>query len=166
MITVKLLGGLGNQMFQAAYALALEERGYQVQLDKSSLIAGTHREYSLGYFGIKAGSESGARQVYETGMRYNPSYLEPTEDVTMVGYWQSEKYFENMADKIRKKFDLGFRVQYANTIALHVRRKDYVNLQHFHGMPSLEYYQEAVAYIRRKAGFHCPVIVFSDEPQW
>ncbi len=54
MITVKLLGGLGNQMFQAAYALALESKGYAVHLDRSALVEGTHREYSLDYFGAKA----------------------------------------------------------------------------------------------------------------
>src|SRR6266702_2959197 len=167
MITVKLLGGLGNQMFQAAYALALENQGYTVQLDHSSLIEGTHREYSLGYFGIKAEGRSNGREVYESGMRYNSSYLEPTDDSTMIGYWQTEKYFENITDKIRRKFDFqGIRVRYVNTIALHVRRQDYVGLEHFHGMPSLEYYREAVAYIRRRTASNCHVLVFSDDKQW
>ena len=166
MITVKLLGGLGNQMFQAAYALALEERGHEVQLDKSSLIEGTHREYSLGYFGITADGVSNGRAIYEGDMRYNPAYLEPPPNATVVGYWQTEKYFSHIANKVRKTFDLGFRTRYVHTIAIHVRRKDYVGLEHFHGMPSLEYYREGVAYIRRETGHHCPVMVFSDDPEW
>jgi hypothetical protein len=167
MITIRLLGGLGNTMFQYAFSLSLKERGYDVQLDKSALVEGTHREYSLEYFGIKANGRSTGREVYEHGMRYNPSYLEPTDDCTMVGYWQTEKYFENIADKIREKFQFqGIRVRYPHTIALHVRRQDYVGLQHYHGMPSLEYYREAVAHIRRRAAFNCPVLVFSDDKHW
>jgi Glycosyl transferase family 11 len=167
MITVKLLGGLGNQMFQAAYAMALKEQGYDVQLDRSSLVEGTHREYSLGYFGIEAISDVTAHPVYELGMRFNPEYLSPKDGNTMAGYWQTEKYFENIADKVRETFTFkGAPIRYVDTIAVHVRRRDYVGLEHFHGMPDLNYYREAVAYIRRRAGMLCPVIVFSDDPKW
>ena len=167
MITVKLLGGLGNQMFQYAYGLALKERGYQVEYDPNSLVPGTHREYSLGYFGIKAEGREQAPRVYENTMRYNPPHLAPSDPATMVGYWQTEKYFSDISDKIRIAFAFkGFRTRYVHAIALHVRRQDYVGLQHFHGMPSLDYYREAVAHIRRTAGFHCPVRVFTDDRTW
>ena len=33
MIIVKIIGGLGNQMFQYAYAKALEQKGYNVKID-------------------------------------------------------------------------------------------------------------------------------------
>ena len=36
MIIVRILGGLGNQMFQYAYAKALEMSGFNVKLDLSS----------------------------------------------------------------------------------------------------------------------------------
>lgn len=168
MITVKLLGGLGNQMFQYAYALALRNKGYQVQLDRSSLIEETHREYSLGYFGIKAADEPPrGPHTHEAGMNFNPEYLAPKDPSIMVGYWQSEKYFEDIADKVREAFafkSVPFR--YVHTIALHVRRQDYVGLQHFHGMPSLDYYREAVAHIRRSVGCCVPVRVISDDHKW
>src|SRR5579859_4216094 len=168
MITVKLLGGLGNQLWQRAFGLALEARGYEVQFDKSSLVEGTHREYSLGYFGVTAIiSTQDVARVYENGLRFNSDYLSPRDPSMMIGYWQSPKYLENITDKVRKTFTFkGVPVRYVNTIAVHVRRQDYVGLQHFHGMPSLEYYREAVAHIRRQTGYNCPVIVFSDDPQW
>jgi hypothetical protein len=162
MITVRLLGGLCNQMFQCAFAMTLQDRGYEVQLDRSYLIEGTHREYSLGYFGIKADGKSSGREVYEDGMRYNPSYLEPTEDCTMIGYWQSEKYFTQM---VRLAFPLNNR-PLLPFIAVHVRRQDYVGLEHFHGLPTLDYYREGVAHIRREVGALVPVMVFSDDRQW
>ncbi len=168
MISVKLLGGLGNQMFQYAYALALKERGYEVQLDKSALVEGTHREYSLGYFGIEAAyQDERIFSVYEAGMRYSPHHLAPVDGATMIGYWQSEKYFSNIRDKVLEAFKFeGVRVRHVHRIALHVRRQDYLDLQNFHGMPTLEYYREAVAYIRKRAAFNCPVTVFSDDTAW
>ncbi len=168
MITVKLLGGLGNQMFQAAYAMALKDRGYRVQLDRSSLIEETHREYSLGYFGLEAAdAPPSGPHTHEASMKFNPDYLAPQDPSTMVGYWQTEKYFAHIAELVREKFQFqGVRTRYVHTVALHVRRQDYVNLQYFHGMPTLDYYREAVAYIRRQVAYHCPVVVFSDDPQW
>ena len=38
MVIVKIIGGLGNQMFQYAYAKSLEIRGFEVKLDLSSFI--------------------------------------------------------------------------------------------------------------------------------
>ena len=166
MITVKLLGGLCNQMFQAAYALSLTHKGYQVQLDKSALVEGTHREYSLGYFGIEAGIASTSPNVYENGLRYNPRYLEPSDPSTMIGYWQSEKYFLDNRDKIREVFRFKGPMIDRDSIAVHVRRQDYVGLQHFHGLPSIDYYREAIAHIRSHAGRHLNVLVFSDDRRW
>ena len=36
MIVIKIIGGLGNQMFQYAYAKALEHKGYEVKIDISA----------------------------------------------------------------------------------------------------------------------------------
>lgn len=166
MITVKLLGGLGNQMFQAAYALALKEKGYQVQLDRSSLVEGTHREYSLGYFGIEAVQEATGPHDYERSLRYDSNHLCPPDPSTLIGYWQSEKYFANISEKVRTVLKFQDFGPDLNAIAIHVRRQDYVDLQHFHGMPGLDYYREGIAYIRKKTGFNLPVRVFSDDHQW
>ena len=167
MITVKLLGGLGNQMFQYAYGLALKERGYQVEYDLNSLVPGTHRGYSLGYFGIKAEGKERAARVYESSTKYNEAHLSPQDPATMVGYWQTEKYFSSIRDKVLEAFNFqGVPVRHVHTIALHIRRQDYVGLQHFHGMPDLDYYREAVAFIRREASYQCPVVVISDDRDW
>ena len=36
MVIVKIIGGLGNQMFQYAYAKALQQKGYEVKIDISA----------------------------------------------------------------------------------------------------------------------------------
>lgn len=166
MITILLRGGMGNQMFQAALALALKHRGYDVQLNKSAMAEGTHREYSLGYFGIEANASNQPPYFNETSLKYDPVRLSPPDPCTMVGYWQSEKYFLPIANHVRHLFRFKRFVPPLHCIAVHVRRQDYVGLQHFHGMPSIDYYREGVKCIRQQVRTSLPVNVFSDDPQW
>lgn len=169
MITVKLQGGMGNQMFQAAYAMALEHRGYTVQLCNSGLAV--PREYSLGVFGdLTCGAPTGLR-VVEAGLPFDEKYLRPQDPSTMVGYWQTEKYFKDIEDYIRRVFsfrsvsdkiaNLITSAKNTNSAFVHVRRGDYVNLQSYHGMPTMDYYRAA---IERTGATN--VLVFSDDPAW
>lgn len=167
MITVALQGGLGNQMWQRAYGLALESRGYLVQYDKSRERPGTHREYALGIFGEIPFGIPSETIFHEGDFRFEERKLNPPDPCTAIGYWQSPKFFEGAREKILTAFQFkGLRTRYVHTIALHVRRQDYLDLQQFHGTLDINYYREAVARIRRQAAFHCPVVVFSDDPTW
>jgi hypothetical protein len=181
MITVKLLGGLGNQLFQFAYGAALTSRGYDVQFSRSSLVEGTHREYSLGFLGddVPLGERSWP-QVYENTMRYCAENLAPKDPSTLVGYWQSEKYFSDIKYTIRQRVRTALEnMHFVSTpfsfiseeiyrsagIGVHVRRQDYVNLQAFHGMPTLDYYREAISTIHARTN-SARVFIFSDDPEW
>ena len=160
------MGGMGNQMFQAAYALALKHRGYSVQFDKSMMVEGTHREYSLDYFGTIAFGVPEGPQIYEKSLRYDPANLFPTDPCTMVGYWQTEKYFQTSVN-VREVFKFKNPVPSLDRrIAVHVRRQDYVGLQHFHGMPDMDYYFKGIQYIQQQVSQTLGVSVFSDDPQW
>lgn len=186
-VTVKLMGGLGNQLFQRAFGDSLCSRCYNVRYDKSALIEGTHREYSLGYFGDPISSDRqdfvvGAPPfVIEKSLAFDESYLEPPDGSTLVGYWQNEKYispeFRSFFMDIWNRSSMtGVAQRYwkegiypnANTVSLHVRRKDYLELQHFHGMPSLDYYNEACDFFARNSGrgFPAKFFVFSDDTDW
>ena len=179
MITIRLLGGLGNQMFQRAYGIALEAKGYEVQYDTSSLVPGTHREYSLDGFDspIKLIPRYDGPHfvVSEYGMQYQEIHATPEDNRVMVGYWQTEQYFKNVIPKVLKAFQFknplspwatGYLDEIRNaccdTAFLHVRRQDYVGLQHVHGMPSLTYYNEAVEQLPK----HVAIYVFSDDTEW
>ena len=172
MITVKLLGGLGNQMFQLAFATALQHRGYRVQLNKDSLVEGTHREYSLGVFGDFLFGDPTGTVIAEKSMPFNEAYLKPEDPSTMFGYWQTEKYFKGIEHKLSRGFsfrrppservsDLISLVRTTNSAFVHVRRGDYVGLQSFHGMPTMDYYNAAIA--RTGAS---NILIFSDDPEW
>ena len=182
MITIKLLGGLGNQLWQLALSVALESRGYQTQFDKSALVEGTHREYSLGFLdGLSFGQPSGPR-IHELGMNYNAAYLTPENPSTLIGYFQSWRYLNGIEAEVRHKFNSAlwpqktlittteFATAYTEiyrsiSIGVHVRRQDYVNLQSFHGMPPIDYYLDAVKQIQCQT-LPSKVFVFSDDREW
>lgn len=182
MITIALQGGLGNTMFQRAYGLALEARGYRVQYDKSRERPGTHREYTLGVFGELPFGTPSETIFHEGDFKFDESKLNPPDPCTAVGYWQSEKFFKNIENEIRHRFNSalwpqrttlvseGFASAYREiyrsiSIAAHVRRQDYVNLQSFHGMPSVDYYLAAVKQIQCQT-LPSKIFVFSDDREW
>jgi len=88
MIVVKLLGGLGNQLFQWAYGQALQSRGYEIAFNRDALVEGTHREYSLGeYFDLPNHSVTD-QVITEKSMMFDPSYLDPRMAVRLWGIFR------------------------------------------------------------------------------
>lgn len=98
-------------------------------------------------------------------------FNECEDNVDLLGYFQSEKYFNHIREDIKNDFsfsesitnycinfikDIGDEV-----ISLHIRRGDYLNLQSFHPTPPLEYYVEALKRLP-----DIPVLIFSDDPDW
>jgi len=100
-------------------------------------------------------------------------------DCYLAGYWQSEKYFVDIAGQIRNDFtfklplegrnvELVKKLKQMNAVSLHVRRGDYVSNTYTtatHGVCSLAYYQAAIQYIAERV--EKPVFfIFSDDITW
>lgn len=90
----------------------------------------------------------------------------------MVGYWQNEKYFKDIEFKIRSAFRFQTMSQYATKLLLeildsnssvfvHVRRKYYVDLPHYHGTLTPEWYHTALSLVPSTN-----IFMFSDDPEW
>jgi len=119
------------------------------------------------------------RWHFESGIRYDPSVRTLREPVCLVGYWQSERYFIDVADGIRADFTLAQPLGGANaglldlarsdrSVGLHVRRGDFVSLNdaaQVHGLCSVDYYRRAIGMVRNRFP-ECRFLVFSDDPQW
>lgn len=134
-VIVRLMGGLGNQMFQYAAARSLADR-YQVELKLDLFDFEYHRlrRYELGNFRIRAGI-AGKDDVRSLGMNivrlslygrlrhrflptlsksvfrektmaYDPKMESIALPVYLDGYWQSERYFVFNRDVIRNDFQL------------------------------------------------------------
>ncbi|WP_300156628.1 alpha-1,2-fucosyltransferase [Solidesulfovibrio sp.] len=121
------------------------------------------------------------RAVYwETGFSYNAAFETLRPPVYLDGYWQSERYFCDIADILRREFSPAALPSAANAalleriradagaVSLHVRRGDYVSnpvTAAYHGACSLEYYRRAVDHVAgRVTAPH--FYLFSDDPDW
>lgn len=209
MIIIALQGGLGNQMFQYAFASILaKSNSSEVLIDNTffdlsdSKEGFTIRNFELDIFNdrfIKATEKnlaifnhlSKVNKIKKSlGLNYPKVYNEPSFDFQenafsikspayIKGYFQSYKYFIEKEYLIKKIFtfpnsldtvnkELLSRIKKENTIALHIRRGDYVNdklTQQFHGNCSVDYYMDSIKYIDSKDK-NFTLVFFSDDSEW
>lgn len=112
----------------------------------------------------------------ENGLGYNSAITRWQNNSYLHGYWQSEKYFAAIAGQIRNAFrfptfsnaqnaEMATQIAQTKSIALHVRRGDYVSLD-AHVLCDQAYYEAALARILENLNAEPTVFVFSDDPQW
>ena len=93
-----------------------------------------------------------------------------------IGYWQSEKFFKDISDEIRKDFsfpkftseknlEILKLIKSYNSVSIHIRRGDYLQNRGFNGLAPLEYYQKAIEYIKNKIE-NPHFFIFSNDIEW
>lgn len=182
MITINLMGGTGNQLFQYALGRSLEQND-AIQFATSHFTGDPARMYMLDQLGlddllvVPRGDE---RVIHEGPMPFKPEILE-VKNCVLNGYWQTEKYFLRVQDRVRREifsapgFFMGEKTiavadkikRAPNSAFLHVRRSDNLSKRAlmYHGMLDGVYYRDGVAYIRERAP-NAQFFVFSDDPDW
>ena len=95
-----------------------------------------------------------------------------SDNTNLDGFFQTEKYFENIVDEIRSDFT--FKDEYlkpckefidsldTTPIFLHVRRGDAIGKEHYHPVAPMSYYVEALKRFNKDT----PCFVFSDDLDW
>jgi hypothetical protein len=155
MIEVRLKGGLGNQMFQYAFAYSLSRKlNKKLSLDIThfnKVSFDTKRNFELGSYPIEFDGIISSKKIFsrivdkistlkitEKNFSINniPRY-KLSQKIIVDGYWQSEDYFIDYSERIRNFFGEYISTntsysQYWNEISrsksasIHVRRGDYV----------------------------------------
>ena len=202
-VHVQLGGKLGNQMFEYAAGRALATRldaeltlvtqyyrpdgGPRIELDPFELDAAvvTRWPKDPGRYRWKYLRRAAARRRdHRLGCNL-PIFQEPHFHVTdrffaiadgcyIAGYWQSWRYFDAIADRIRADFDLGrfagpaiadtlADIAARPTVAVHIRRGDYVRAASTYHLCGRDYYDHARQTLDG-AGDGLRYLVFSDEP--
>lgn len=201
---VALRGGLGNQMFQYAAGRAVEERtGAKLLLDATLISTEEIRSYALDQLDVEADvkfddeadayaiacdeallrdyarSRYGTEPLIEVGHEFRDELGEAPAGSVLYGYWQSERYFEEISDAIRAELtpnSLGpAATEHAAAIeaspapvAVHVRRGDYAadpQKLSDHGLMGADYYYPASEAIANRV-VNPEFFVFSDDPEW
>ena len=162
------LGRLGNQMFQyAALRGIASHKGYDYFIQDSN-------NELFKYFKIpKKFGKSNSKRLEYSGVDFiEEMYNNCSDNVDLYGYFQSEKYFKNIGEEIRKDFTFYDQIynlcnHYLNTafknqelVSLHIRRIDYLTDENFVSL-NIDYYNEALKYFP-----NLNVLIFSDDPEW
>ena len=200
MVIVQLIGGMGNQMFQYALGRSLAiSRGDRLFLHlgalSSSFLIGnapqpTARSFGLDVFNIAADITTIEKlqseranviwTVTESGFGFFPEVLTECRthrNLGVVGWWQSEKYFLENAEIIRKDFifkasynspypaSLAAEIAQSDSVCVHVRRTDVLRTENPKGPVELDYYARAIEAMRERTPA-ARVFVFSDDIAW
>jgi len=189
-------------------SLAIRHKG-ELLLDDSLLrqrrFGVTPRDYELGVYNIRARKlnpdeasylqylvRRPFRYLYTAGLKKSnfTYYREPhfeydsrlhqlAGDLILEGYWQSERYFSDIANEIRRELqpinlldvnaqEYLSQILRENSVGLHVRRGDYISnstVVKNHVICDLAYYKRAVSVVAEWV--KNPVFfVFTDDPAW
>lgn len=187
MITARLKGGLGNQMFQiaAAYGAAYfydDEMAIDLSIKHHSGQGHPHKKYDTNLYKNIPRYEFKQEEydLYtEEDFTYAPIY-KPSVDKNLIidGYFQSEKYFNFCEDKIKELFHIPddivqgvedkllkiknhFNKQYA--VCVHVRRGEYLKLPNVHPVQTKEFFQNSMNQFDID---NTVFVVISDDMKW
>ncbi len=154
--TINIMGGLGNQLFQVftliSYSLTNRKPFYFEYLSHSQRV---DRPFywdnflkSLKHFILT--TYNNRINFNEANFHYSPIPL-INEPFKLIGYYQSYKYFHSNKDQIERLIKLkeqqnnyvGY-YNFSNTVSLHFRIGDYINLQQHHPIMPIDYYKNAL----------------------
>lgn len=167
-------GRLGNQMFQYSAMVGIAKNlkyDYCIP-DNNNDLSKCFKLESCKNRGTISGDEIILHDSHEFCLEL---FNECPDNVTLTGYFQSEKYFENVKDLIRKDFTFNDEI-YSKVLSLFpnigeynsivVRRYeddfDYVGCSKNHRNIPIEYYEEAVRIIGNNEKY----IVCSNNVNW
>tara|TARA_S200002703_G_scaffold91620_1_gene79128 strand:+ start:13486 stop:14328 length:843 start_codon:yes stop_codon:yes gene_type:complete len=170
-------GRLGNQMFQyAALRGIAEKNGYSWVIPKPDSYGDSN--YGLfDCFEMSTVSEKNFGfvngQSVQTGyFHFHEEFFSGCPDnVNLHDYFQTEKYFENILDTIKKDYTFKKEIiepclevigDLNNPIFIHVRRGDYLNQPDNHPTCPRSYYEKSLELFDKES----PVLVFSDDLEW
>lgn len=125
-------------------------------------------------YGRRLGIANGRTYYEEPRYGYNAEVLALPDGACLRGYFQSERYFRDIAPVIREEIILPDcqddsaravedRIRNANAVAVHVRRTDYVAARW--DILSPAYYARAMDHVRQRVT-GARFFIFSDDVMW
>jgi hypothetical protein len=170
MISVNIMGGLGNQLFMIFTTLAYGiQHNIKVVFPYHCQMLRRHTYWDsflkdLTIFTTEnRGNNMNDGQVfslpiyYEKGFQYTP--IPQIDNVLLYGYFQSPKYFDQVKDQIFKILHLldkqqnikakfsGLFDTTGELVSLHFRLGDYKENRYHHAIMNYEYYENALTYV-------------------
>lgn len=168
-ISFNSLGGygrLGNQMFQYAAVKGIaHNRGYEFSIPNTG-----HLLFEI--FEMRGCAKREVNPIVmqsmtHSGFEFDENLFKTCPDHTdLFGYFQTEKYFSSIKDLIISDFTFINQESdhldvVKNSVAIHVRRGDYLGLQTYHPVATMGYYKRAMELLSGH-----DFVLFSDDVNW
>jgi hypothetical protein len=176
-VSTRLMGGLGNIMFQIASAYSVSLRDNKEMICDTRDMVIPHKPYTFYAENILRKvkfSDSIMNQIHinEVGFHY-VQIPKLKGNVKLIGHFQSEKYFIDHKNEILDLFEIDEKTKTnllekygdiinQDTCSIHVRRGDYLKFPNHHPIQSISYYENAIKIIGEEKHF----IIFSDDIKW
>lgn len=161
MVTVKLMGRLGNQMFQIAACIGYAKKW---NVDWCIPQKPEHKQDPVCFTHFPACSLVSKHKIIQKPDRYNMyDELHYADDVCLEGHFKSEKYFAHCKEDILQAFNIPYSLR-RGIVSIHIRRGDYVNLAGRFPPVSIGYITNAIEYFF--AHGYRSFLVFSDDIAW
>ena len=197
--------GLGNQMFQYAFFKQMQHwhGSSKIKLDISTYHWKAHNGLELDHiFNIDLKKDSVPPSISlsfaDVGYklqhrifrrlrgRRHRSYVfwkqlqlddyKKLDDIYIEGYWNNEKYFEEVKDEIREIYQFNINlnkqeksvldeIKFSESVAVHVRRGDYLKHPDTFPMCQPDYYREAFQILSESVS-NLKFFIFSDDISW
>jgi hypothetical protein len=177
-LSCKLMGGLGNQMFQAAHVFCQGKKHnrpvFLLPYSWTPMQGKGTENYTQNIFkNFQFGtSHDGFKEMVEGPWEYTS--VKPFDEQTVfTGYFQSSKNFLGYNNEVRELFSptsdviADFFQKYpqlneSNTVSIHIRRGDYLMNPHIHPSVGLSYIQKALDLVQD----YSTIFVFSEDKNW
>ena len=174
------MGQLGNQMFQYASLKGIaRNRGfdYMVAHNADVVVDSLGNKLYTELFNpfdivVKQGVLDTQQYIQEPHFQFSEELFNTCPDnASLVGYYQTPKYFNHIKDEIRSDFTFRPEIlepckemmeEMVEPVALHIRRGDFITNVENHYNQDLEYYEEALTKFEKNR----QVIIFSDDTEW
>lgn len=191
---IKFAGGLGNQMFQYAFYLALRKKhplslflfdtrnslychnGYELSLIFKNISRIRDRIFYFILHHFPSLSTICRQEKELVGLKYDATIYEKSGCIEYKGFWQTDKYFRSIRKDVLKQFQFDAKLINEHTrgcvekiiaeesVSLHIRRGDYMH-EPFRLTCDKDYYNNAIAYIKSKIS-NPHFYVFSDDQDY
>lgn len=159
-VTTKLWAGMGNQMFMlaAGYAYGIK---HKINFFAPRQTIAPHIWKT--YFPQFPTDNPRPHYFYYKEKEHHYEEIPFKENITIEGYFQSEKYFNNCRKEIIDAFQIPYK-KLDGYVSIHVRRGDYLKYPDKHPVITYEYISESVKYFIEKG--YKDFVVCSDDLPW
>lgn len=160
-VTCVLTGRGSNQALQIATTIAYAKR-HNLEWFIPTKVGGSRYIY----FKMPAKNIVNKAVYNEPYKNGNPYYKEIPliQDVTLNGYFQSYKYFDDQREEVLKAFNIPYLPNLQDVVGIQIRRGDYITYAHRFPPVTDSYIEQAINYFKEKG--YSKFYVISDGMEW